>query len=42
MYGFTSNYIKVKSSYNEKFLNSITNVTLTDFDEEGMMQVEIL
>lgn len=42
MYGFTSNYIKVKSSYNEKFLNSITNVTLTDFDEEGIMQVEIL
>lgn len=42
MYGFTSNYIKVKSPYNEKLVNSITNVKLTDFDEEGIMQVEIL
>ncbi|MFN8229989.1 MAG: tRNA (N(6)-L-threonylcarbamoyladenosine(37)-C(2))-methylthiotransferase MtaB [Bacteroidia bacterium] len=42
MYGFTSNYIKVKAPFNENLCNLTTNVKLNDFDEEGIMLVEII
>lgn len=37
MYGFTQNYIKVKYPFDETLCNSILNVTILDFDEEGNM-----
>ncbi len=33
MYGFTENYIKVKTHYNDKLVNSVTEVVLNDLDE---------
>jgi len=37
MYGFTQNYVKVKHPFDETLCNSILNVTILDFDEEGNM-----
>ena len=37
MYGFTQNYVKVKYPFDETLCNSILNVTILDFDEEGNM-----
>lgn len=37
MYGFTANYIKVKTAYNVSLINKITSVTLSHFDSEGSM-----
>ena len=37
MYGFTQNYVKVKYPFDETLCNSILNVSILDFDEEGNM-----
>ena len=37
MYAFTQNYVKVKYPFDETLCNSILNVTILDFDEEGNM-----
>ena len=37
MYGFSQNYIKVKYPFDETLCNSILNVTILDFDEDGNM-----
>ena len=37
MYGFTQNYVKVKYPFDETLCNSILNITILDFDEEGNM-----
>ena len=37
MYGFTQNYVKVKYPFDATLCNSILNVTILDFDEEGNM-----
>ncbi len=34
MYGFTSNYIKVKTQYDPMLVNEITDVIVTDIDEQ--------
>jgi threonylcarbamoyladenosine tRNA methylthiotransferase MtaB len=35
MYGFTDNYIKVRTLYNEQFVNEITPVMLTNLNRIG-------
>lgn len=42
MYGFTDNYVKVKTTYNEALCNTPITVQLTDFDDEGVMCVKDL
>lgn len=42
MYGFTSNYVKVKTTYNEALCNTPITVQLTDFDDEGVMCIKEL
>ena len=36
MYGFTENYIKVKTNFNNSFVNNILAVKLVHTDEEGV------
>lgn len=42
MYGYSNNYVKVKVAYNESLVNQITQVKIKDFDEEGVMQGDII
>lgn len=37
MYGFTSNYIKVKTKYDPMLVNEITDVEITDIDTDDMV-----
>jgi threonylcarbamoyladenosine tRNA methylthiotransferase MtaB len=39
MYGFTENYIKVKTEYNPNLVNTIQRVRLTGIDRSGLMEV---
>ena len=39
MYGFTENYIKVKTKYNPNLVNTIQRVRLTGIDRSGLMEV---
>jgi threonylcarbamoyladenosine tRNA methylthiotransferase MtaB len=41
MYGFTENYIKVKMPYDLTLCNAPLPVTITDFDEEGIMNCRL-
>ncbi|MDI1353904.1 MAG: tRNA (N(6)-L-threonylcarbamoyladenosine(37)-C(2))-methylthiotransferase MtaB [bacterium] len=41
MYGFTENYIKVKSVFNSELCNRPLGVIIDDFDEEGNMNCNI-
>ena len=38
MYGFTENYVKVKTPYNEALANQIVNVKLSEVDRDGIMK----
>ena len=38
MYGFTENYVKVKTPYNEELANQIVKVKLTEIDRDGVMK----
>jgi len=38
MYGFTENYVKVKTPYNEELANQIVKVKLTEIDRNGVMK----
>lgn len=40
MYGFTSNYVKVKTSYNPMMVNQTADVKLTEVDRDGLMKIE--
>ena len=42
MYGFTENYVKVKTAYDEALANQIVKVKLTEVDRDGIMKCEIL
>ncbi len=42
MYGFTENYVKVKTAYDEALANQIVKVKLTEADRDGIMKCEIL
>lgn len=41
MYGFTDNYIKVKTTYDPMLVNEVTDVTLTGIDEEMLASCRI-
>jgi threonylcarbamoyladenosine tRNA methylthiotransferase MtaB len=40
MFGFTENYVKVKTLYHENLINTIHKVTLTKIDEDGHVLFE--
>lgn len=42
MYGFTENYIKVKTDYDPMLVNEITSVKLKSIDEEGIVSAGIM
>ena len=42
MYGFTENYVKVKTAYNEALANTFQKVKLTEIDRDGIMKVEMI
>jgi len=37
MYGFTENYVKVKTTYNRELINTLHNIVLTKIDEDGVV-----
>ncbi len=41
MYGFTENYVKVKTPYNEALANQIVSIQLTEIDRDGVMKCEL-
>jgi len=42
IYGFTENYIKVKSPWNPELVNTLHKVTLTKIEEDGLVRFEFL
>lgn len=40
MYGFTSNYVKVKTEYSESLINEIKMVTLKEIDRDGLFLID--
>jgi len=42
MYGFTENYVKVKTLFNVKLVNQITAVKLLEIDRDGVVKVNLL
>ncbi len=40
MYGFTSNYVKVKTAYNSLMVNQTAGVVMTEVDRDGLMKIE--
>ncbi|AEA43999.1 tRNA (N(6)-L-threonylcarbamoyladenosine(37)-C(2))-methylthiotransferase MtaB [Fluviicola taffensis] len=42
MYGFTENYVKVKTPFNPELVNQIQNVQLTEIDRDGVLKCNFL
>jgi threonylcarbamoyladenosine tRNA methylthiotransferase MtaB len=42
MFGFTENYIKVKSVFNPELINTFQKVTLEEIDRDGIMKVAFI
>lgn len=42
MYGFTENYVKVKTPFEASLVNQFRNVKLTAIDRDGIMKIEVL
>jgi threonylcarbamoyladenosine tRNA methylthiotransferase MtaB len=42
LYGFTENYVKVKTPYDARLINQIIAVQLTEIDRDGLMKCDIL
>ena len=42
IHGFTENYVKVKTAYNEALANTFQKVKLTEIDRDGIMKVEMI
>jgi threonylcarbamoyladenosine tRNA methylthiotransferase MtaB len=42
MYGFTANYVKVKTPYNSELVNQIVPVKLDQIDRDGIVKVELI
>ena len=40
MFGFTSNYVKVKTPFNSLMVNQTADVRLTEVDRDGLMKIE--
>lgn len=41
MFGFTSNYVKVKTKYDENLINEVKQVTLKEIDRDGIFLIDI-
>ena len=39
MYGFTENYIKVKTTFDDSLINEIKTVTLKEIDRDGLFLI---
>jgi threonylcarbamoyladenosine tRNA methylthiotransferase MtaB len=42
LYGFTENYVKVKTPFDEKLINQIVSIELTEIDRDGLAKCRIL
>ncbi|MFM8963832.1 MAG: hypothetical protein ACKOGD_08325, partial [Sphingomonadales bacterium] len=42
LYGFTENYVKVKTPYDAKLINQMWTIKLTEIDRDGLMKCNIL
>ncbi len=42
IYGFTDNYIRVKTAHNPELINKVCNVKLLSIDKEGVFEVELV
>jgi threonylcarbamoyladenosine tRNA methylthiotransferase MtaB len=42
IYGFTENYVKVKTPWDPALVNTLHNIKLTHIDEEGSMRMEFV
>ena len=42
MYGFTENYVKVKSAFQHDLINKIVPIQLVEIDRDGVMKVELI
>lgn len=42
MYGFTENYVKVKTPYDESLVNTFRKVELTEIDRDGIVKIRLL
>ncbi|MDD2982844.1 MAG: tRNA (N(6)-L-threonylcarbamoyladenosine(37)-C(2))-methylthiotransferase MtaB [Crocinitomicaceae bacterium] len=42
MYGFSENYVKVKTQFDANLINAFHKVRLTEIDRDGIMKVELL
>ncbi len=42
MYGFTENYVKVKTPFQAELVNNFRKVRLTNIDRDGMMKIEFI
>jgi threonylcarbamoyladenosine tRNA methylthiotransferase MtaB len=42
MYGFTENYVKVKTPFDAALVNQFQKVKLTAIDRDGIMKIELL
>jgi threonylcarbamoyladenosine tRNA methylthiotransferase MtaB len=40
MYGFTQNYVRVKTPFNEKLINTLHDIRLNEIDEDGTVIFE--
>jgi threonylcarbamoyladenosine tRNA methylthiotransferase MtaB len=42
IHGFTENYIKVKTPWNPKLVNTLHNIKLTEIDDDGLVRFDFL
>ena len=42
IHGFTENYVKVKTPWNPRFINTLHTVTLTSIDEDGLVRFNFI
>ncbi len=42
IHGFTENYVKVKMPWNPSYVNTLTSVTLTEIDDDGMVRFDLV
>jgi len=42
MYGFTENYVKVKTPFQSELVNNFRKVRLTNIDRDGIMKIELI
>lgn len=42
MYGFTANYVKIKSPYQEEMTNTFQKISMDEIDRDGLMKCTIL